>query len=60
MILSNAISSTQEDCYDPSQCNTQQFYDRDVEFLLCNEDKNCPHKRYYNNKIICDCPAGKS
>jgi len=59
MILSNPTSYTQSDCYDPSQCKTQLFYDRDVELLCCNEDKECPYKSYYNKMTICDCPIGK-
>lgn len=50
---------SQGNCTDKSKCNTQLFYDRDVELLRCNEEKNCSHKQYYNNMTICTCPRNK-
>ena len=50
----------ERDCHDPSRCDTQLYYDRDVEFLLCFETRQCPYKRPYNNKVICDCPQDKN
>ena len=60
LISSNPTPSTHSDCHDPSLCNTQLFYDRDLELLLCNEEKDCPYKSYYSNTTICDCPIGKT
>jgi len=60
MIASNPMSSALSDCHDPSLCNTQLFYDRDVELLRCNEEKQCPHKGFYNNMTVCDCPGANN
>jgi hypothetical protein len=45
--------------HDPSLCNTQQFLDRDVELIRCDESRQCEYKRYYNKMVICTCPAAK-
>lgn len=42
--------------HDPSNCNTQRFFDREVELILCEEGHNCPYKRLYNHKVLCTCP----
>jgi len=60
MILSNSISSGHPDHHDPSLCNTQLFYDRDLELLRCDEEKACPYKSFYNKMTICDCPIGEN
>ncbi len=42
---------------DPALCNTQLFFDRDVELLRCEESRKCEFKRYFNKMVICTCPA---
>ena len=60
MIPSNSTSPEQPDHPDPSLCDTQLFYDRDIQLLRCNEEKQCPYKSFYNNMTICDCPTGEN
>ena len=37
-------------------CNTQTFFDRDVEVIICQENRQCEFRRSYNNLVICTCP----
>jgi hypothetical protein len=39
----------------PSLCETESFFDREVELLICKESKNCNHKHILNKKLICTC-----
>ncbi len=40
----------------PSDCDTQTFIDRDVEVVICQENRQCEFRRSYNNLVICTCP----
>ena len=59
MAPTTTSTSTPQDYIDPSLCNTQVYYDRDVELIRCEEEHDCPYKRYYNNMTLCDCPIDK-
>lgn len=50
-------SQSGEPIHDPALCNTQLFFDRDVEILRCEESRKCEFKRYFNKMVICTCPA---
>ena len=56
-VTTQRTCQTENPVYDPSLCQTQQFFDRDVELILCEENRQCPYKRFYNKKALCTCPA---
>ena len=60
MTVINPGSPVVSNQIDPALCNTQVFYDREVEFILCCEDSPCRYKKYYNKMFICECPRDKN
>ena len=40
-----------------ADCNTQTYFDRDVEIVICQENRQCEFRRSYNNLQICTNPA---
>ena len=38
-------------------CNTQVYIDREVEVILCQEDRQCEFRRSYNSLQICTNPT---
>ena len=43
-----------------SVCNVEQFVDRDVQLLRCNDKRSCAFKKKYQGKSICTCPVNKA
>jgi len=39
----------------PSICETESFFDREVELVVCKESKNCKYKHSHNSRTICTC-----
>lgn len=48
---------SEDGSHDPTACNIQRYYDRDVELILCEESRKCQYKRSYNKMMLCTCPA---
>jgi hypothetical protein len=51
------VPTTVSEPESPAMCRTQVYYDRDVQLLLCLEEKRCRYKKYYNKMVICECPT---
>lgn len=43
----------------PAICETESFFDREVELVVCKESKNCKYKYSLNSRIICTCKKAR-
>lgn len=55
MISTESITSDSMPRQNPKECNTETFFDREVELLICRESKNCRYKYQLNRMTICTC-----
>jgi hypothetical protein len=60
-ILNNTQCDINHECLSgKGVCNVEPYEDREVQLLICRDDRSCTFRKSYQGLHICTCPVNRA